>query len=1770
MKYYMFVIVLALILLEEVAFASQRVKRDYTSHYYDLGGSAITQTFRAAREVSSTEDEGTHTCSIWGRGAIRTYTDEFYHFTSTCKFILSRHCADVMEDFNVEIRHGSGSYLEHFFVKMEGARIVVENGIIHVNDKVVSLPYDDKAINIQQYGIQVRFRNRKHTISVFWNYNDALSVSVDAQYKGSLCGLCGPFDASASTTYDLNYIQANQLDILNKDCSTTFSENTACASAQICSNITELFGVCSSEKINNEFIVMCQRDACACNKIENCHCASFNKAAQQCVYVDQLQWKSWRNTVQCAQPTCPGNQIYQDCGPAFLATCTEPNSQQQSDQCVNTCICPKGTVLNNAGSDKTCISQINCPCEYDGKIYNSGETMNSFCRSCDCQSGIWNCTNFDCPGICKIEEGTHITTFDGAYYNLIGDCLYYAIVTKDWSVKIEMHLCQSAYHQRCLQKVTYVKHQNSYSINNEGVVKFNGNAMVMPLQHGEIMIFQQSSQYIQVFTKSGFSMQILVSPIMQLYMSLPKSAQGTTKGLCGTYNGNANDDFLSAQGAPEPTYVSFSESWTTSENCDPPKLNPHCVSSEKERYAKEQCAYIKDTSGAFAKCHSTVDFNKYYEMCNAASCHCENIDGCVCAALEAYAHACAAKGIIVMNWRRSICSITCPSSQVYHYDMRACNRTCQLLSKPDFTCELQDIPVTGCGCAEGLYMNHKATCVKISECPCYVNDLIIEAGSLIVHNGMNCFCINGVPSCPDGTLSNSKGCEEKQYSDCSNATLCKRTCETLNKPCPDPCKPGCVCPDGLVEDSSGRCVEPSECPCLFEGETYGPGEKIKVDCNKCTCTGGKWSCTDNVCPKTCLVYGDGHYMTFDGKRYSFDGNCEYIFVEDQCLQEKGTFQILTESVPCCENGVTCSRNIKILFEGKELISLTENGIKELPLGQSQCTDNLYTIHTVGLYLVLKFSNGITVIWDKRTRFSITLDPKWKNKVCGLCGNYNDSLEDDLTTKGNSLVTSSVEFGNSWKSMQYCSDTVNQTFPCDNNPYCLAWAQKRCNLINSAVFQACHKRVDPIPFYDACVQEACACDKEGKYLGFCTAVAVYAEACNKADVCIRWRSPDLCPVYCDYYNTPGNCSWHYQPCGTITVRTCSDHSIGKKYSAVLEGCYANCPESAPYLDENTMRCVTLPRCTCYYDGRILQPGEKTANECEECMCNEGITTCRRRTTTTVTPTTVSTTSSTTTVSSTVTTGTTSSTTGTTVSTTSSTAETTPTTSTTETTVSTTSGTTSSTTGTTVSTTSSTTETTPTTSTTGTTVSTTSGTTSSTTGTTVSTTSSTTGTTSSTTGTTVSTTGTTTETTGTTTTTGPTVSTTSGPTSSTTGTTVSTTTSTTEITGTTTTTGPTVSTTSGSTPTPTGTTVSTTSSTTGTTPTTSTSTGPTVSTTSGPTSSTPGTTVSTTTSTTGSTPTPTATTVSTTSSTTGTTPTTSTSTGPTVSTTSGPTSSTPGTTVSTTTSTTGSTPTPTGTTVSTTSSTTGTTPTTSTSTGPTVSTTSGPTSSTPGTTVSTTTSTTGSTPTPTGTTVSTTSSTTGTTPTTSTSTGPTVSTTSGPTSSTPGTTVSTTTSTTGSTPTPTGTTVSTTSSTTGTTPTTSTSTGPTVSTTSGPTSSTPGTTVSTTTSTTGSTPTPTGTTVSTTSSTTGTTPTTSTSTGPTVSTTSGPTSSTPGTTVSTTTSTTGSTPTPTGTTVSTTSSTTGKENHFSKHHKLFGECVDTCTTFPLSCEASILLL
>ncbi|NXT83212.1 MUC6 protein, partial [Zapornia atra] len=333
------------------------------------------------------------------------------------------------------------------------------------------------------------------------------------------------------------------------------------------------------------------------------------------------------------------------------------------------------------------------------------------------------------------------------------------------------------------------------------------------------------------------------------------------------------------------------------------------------------------------------------------------------------------------------------------------------------------------------------------------------------------------------------------------------------------CESGCVCADGLYENLDGMCVPAEECPCEYGGLAYGKGEQIQTECEICTCTKGKWKCVQkSKCSSTCNLYGEGHITTFDGQRFVFDGNCEYILAMDGCSVNRpvSSFKIVTENVICGKSGVTCSRSISIYLGNLTFVlrdeTFTISGVN--PRVRYNVKKN--ALHLM-FDIIIPGKYNMTLIWNKHMNFFIKISRETQETICGLCGNYNGNMKDDFETRSKYVASNELEFVNSWKENPLCGDVFFVVDPCSKNPYRKAWAEKTCSIINSQVFSACHNKVNRMPYYEACVRDSCGCDTGGDCECMCDAIAVYAMACLDKGICIDWRTPEFCPVYCEYYN-----------------------------------------------------------------------------------------------------------------------------------------------------------------------------------------------------------------------------------------------------------------------------------------------------------------------------------------------------------------------------------------------------------------------------------------------------------------------------------------------------------------------------------------------------------------------------------------------------------------------------------------------------------------------------
>ncbi|KAE8616203.1 hypothetical protein XENTR_v10008741 [Xenopus tropicalis] len=1178
----------------------------------------ITCFFAESTSASPEENRLTGECATWGMLSYRAINGKIFNCESQSTISFGRQCGENPE-FNVEIKRNKEGNFETLWGQISGVEFEYVDGDILVNgNKISEEQYNSKLVTLSKNGRQMKFYDNQENVIFSWNKNQ-FSLKLRKAYE--VCGLCEGFknNQDQKEFFERHITERNgETTIITPDPDPE-DEGTKYCSKTILKWFSSLdYGSASTD----DYIKAC---ACEYNCSENdkraCTCSTLSELARMsgnegCS--DSLRlWRQDENVICVVPQQCPENQIYDECAPNLKPSCSNQEPLKEKGV-VGGCACPEGLVVNDTGKSKKCIPKSSCPCTFDGKIYQSGETRQSICNSaCICNSGTWNCSKESCPGTCKVEEGISITTYDGNTYSIHGNCDYVFSMHTNWLVYAVLSQREDDQSSTIITSVTLVlnpgNQESKFKCSSDGVVEYEKITNQNFFQSDQLGFYRSGSS-ILVQTNLNVNMLIQTGKTMQFYISVPSTGYQDTKGLCGSFNSKAEDDFQTDQHMTESSPETFAVFWRLSTCLNP--VSPTCIDLKKETFASLHCSQLKDPNGAFATCHSALPYETYYEKCMHLTCVSQYMTTSMCTELKNYAMACAEKGIYIRDWNNELCKEECPNNQVLDYHYVSCYQTCFSLSYGD-TCIREGIKTSICGCSEGLYLRADGVCVPKEDCDCHLAYGTLKAQEPIVINERNCACINGHVQCPMDENNTSEICTGgAQFVDCSFPNSRRRTelrCNSRHLQFwhdEGECKPGCYCPEPLVRNSNGHCIDPSDCPCSFGGNDYENGKHLRYSCNDCVCNKGTWDCTKNKCKTQCDIYGDGVLQTFDKLWYNYDGICQYILVQDNCNQAKGTFTISVQSVACCQDGLTCARKALISIQNTNII-LQDGQVKTENLGNHSVNNsgNPYSIYEVGLFKVVELAFGITVLWDGNTRVSIIANPEWHGKLCGLCGNNNEDLKDEFMAKDGSVSPSKGKFANTWKTDQSCQDTDVQTSPCDRNYYCKPWALKKCQIIKGNAFKDCHNKVPSEPFYQACMREACACDVEGKYFGFCTSVAMYAEACSRAGVCVQWRTPEVCPVYCEYFNQHGECTWHYKPCGSKPVKTCHNQAMGSNLSTYLEGCYAKCSEKAPYLDENMKKCVPLSKCSCSHKGQVITAnGHITDEHGRKCHCVKGSVTC----------------------------------------------------------------------------------------------------------------------------------------------------------------------------------------------------------------------------------------------------------------------------------------------------------------------------------------------------------------------------------------------------------------------------------------------------------------------------------------------------------------------------------------------------------------------------------
>uniref|UniRef100_G1LY23 von Willebrand factor n=1 Tax=Ailuropoda melanoleuca TaxID=9646 RepID=G1LY23_AILME len=1196
-------------------------------------------------------------CSLFGDDFINTFDESMYSFAGDCSYLLAgdcqKHSFSLIGGFQNGRRVSLSVYLGEFF----DIHLFV-NGTALQGTQIIAMPYASNGLYLEIEAGYYKLSSEAYGFVAKIDSSGNFQVLLSDRNFNKTCGLCGNFNIFSEddfrtqegtlTSDPYNFANSWAMSSGEKRCKRVYPPSSPCnvsseemqqgpwEQCQLLKSAS-VFARCHPLVDPEPFVALCERTLCTCAPGQRCPCAVLLEYARACAQQGMVLY-GWTDHSAC-RPACPAGMEYKECVSPCTRTCQSLQVQAVcQEQCVDGCSCPEGQLLDEG----RCVGSADCSCVHAGQRYPPGTSLSQDCNTCICRNSLWICSNEECPGECLVTGQSHFKSFDNRFFTFSGVCQY--LLAQDcqdhtFSVVIDTVQCADDPDAVCTRSVTVRLpglHNSLVKLKHGGGLSVDGQDVQIPLLQGDLRI--QHTVMASVRLSYGEDLQMDWDGRGRLLVMLSPVYAGKTCGLCGNYNGNRGDDFVTPAGLAEPLVEDFGNAWKLHGDCenlqkqpsDPCSLNPRLT-----RFADEACALL--TSSKFEACHRAVGPLPYVQNCRYDVCSCSDGRDCLCSAVANYAAACARKGVHI-GWREpSFCALSCPQGQMYLQCGTPCNMTCRSLSYPDEDCE--EVCSEGCFCPPGLYLDERGECVPKAQCPCYYDGEIFQPEDIFSDHHTMCYCEDGFMHCttsgapgsllPDTMLGSPRSHRSKRSLSCrppmvklvcpadnprAEGLECAKTCQNYDLQCMSTgCVSGCLCPPGMVRHEN-RCVALERCPCFHQGREYAPGETVTIDCNTCVCRDRKWNCTDHVCDATCSAIGVAHYLTFDGLKYLFPGECQYVLVQDYCDSNSGTFRILVGNEGCSYPSVKCKKRVTILVEGGE-IELFDG---EVNVKKPMEDETHFEVVESGQYVILLLGKALSVVWDHRLSISVSLKRTYQERVCGLCGNFDGVQNNDFTSSSLQLEEDPVDFGNSWKVNPQCADTGKVPLDsspavCHNNLMKQTMVDSSCRILTSDLFQDCNRLVDPEPYLDVCIYDTCSCESTGDCACFCDTIAAYAHVCAQHGKVVAWRTATLCPQNCEERNLHENgyeCEWRFNSCAPACPITCQHPEPLACPVQCVEGCHAHCPPGK-ILDELLQTCIDPEDCpVCEVAGRRLAPGKKITldpddpEHCQICHC-EGV-------------------------------------------------------------------------------------------------------------------------------------------------------------------------------------------------------------------------------------------------------------------------------------------------------------------------------------------------------------------------------------------------------------------------------------------------------------------------------------------------------------------------------------------------------------------------------------
>ncbi|KAF3825973.1 hypothetical protein GH733_006087 [Mirounga leonina] len=968
-------------------------------------------------------------CKTWGQYHFETFDGIYYYFPGNCSYIFAKDCGNLEPWYTVWVHNSPkcrGSVyscyrsISLFFSDQEEIRIygheIKKDGIS------LTLPQTIGQVFIEKLADYILVKTT-FGFSLAWDGVSGIYLKLSQEHKGKSCGLCGNYNGIQSDDFIIqqeDYTEdiamfANSWSVQIPDdskCVPTLSDfPNPCSSGMPafeaiffkCQILLQFPFLSCHEYIDPYlYIASCVNDLCKTDDDET-YCRAATEYARACSHAGH-PIQDWRDDFPACTDKCDDSFVHRDCISCCPPTCTFEK------QCL--------------GSNLHCLDGCYCA---DGKHFMK-EMM------------------------AVLMETMYVLVEFGTALSMTVQYILVKGTGKDkFTITLQKAHCEQNLGLVCLQSITLILEDD---FNKQVTLSRGGQILTSPNQgfnlNGIVEIQTLSSLFILLKTTFGLKILFAIDG-ERIYIQLTSAWKRRTLGLCGTFNGNIRDDFLSPSGMIEGTPQLHANAWRVSSTCfapvHVPMVDPCNINQQNIGYAA-QCDIIHQA--LFAPCHFSISPGLYYQLCRHDACRCGS--ACLCNALAHYAYLCGRRGITIdFRAQISFCGVVCQRGMLYHHCSSFCRRSCTALAAPE---RCSDDCAEGCNCPEGKYYEDTLSfCVPIFHCRCHSRGSVYQPGELIPTPSGLCQCSNGTVKCDEP------------------ATPSTAFTSTF----------------GRMAEHKGKCYVPESCPCIWKDWEYLSGEVIATPCYTCVCRRGMFNCTYYPCPAVCTIYGDRHYHSFDGLEYDYISDCQVFLIKSA---DDSDISVIAQNKKCFDNDIVCSKSV-LISVGDTEIYLNDTPYKQKRSGFFLENKPTYQLWKAGYYIAVYFpENDITILWDRKTTIHIKVGPQWKvayiiacinaktkNKLSGLCGNFDKCTSNDMTTSNNLEVRNAQVFGDSWALGQ----------------------------------------IDVTSFAKNCHEDTCNCNLGGDCECLCTNVAAYAYKCCQEGVSIHWRSSSICSLDCEYYN-----------------------------------------------------------------------------------------------------------------------------------------------------------------------------------------------------------------------------------------------------------------------------------------------------------------------------------------------------------------------------------------------------------------------------------------------------------------------------------------------------------------------------------------------------------------------------------------------------------------------------------------------------------------------------